>query len=692
MIRLRKILLCNGLYYFILIIVLVLSYFRLENNSSNYSLKSKKFVGEVTGVKIDGDLLRLNLKDKRGEEVLANYYFNTKEEKKLFRDSFYFGDKLRITGEFSEIRKSNTSGVFDYKEYLKRKNTFYSVSVSSIIKVRNNYKIVYTLKNNIYNYFNHYKNGKYLKLILLGDKTGISKNVISSFQGNGISHLFAISGMHVGFITSVVMKILQLFKVRENKRYFITITLLFIYLLLIGSSPSIIRAFLFFTLLSINKIYYLNIDILNIFILTFSVVLLYNPFYIFDIGFQYSFLISFSLIICSDILNKFKNYFISLLLSSLISFFVSIPITLYNFYQINILSIFYNLFYVPFVTILLFPLSIIILIFPFFSFIYDICINILEQSSCFFDRINTFKLIFGEVNFVYYVLYLLLFLIFLKYRRKIVFLLFQLLLVWHYFYYNIFDTDYMAMLDVGQGDSFLFHSNGKNLLIDTGGKTSYIYEKWRKKEQNSLVLNTTIPYLRSRGIRRLDYLVLSHGDYDHLGEAINLINNFRIRKIYINDGRQNKLERLIIEKFNDVEVCKKGKMIILGDFYFNSLNKDLGDENSSSIVFYIVHIKSNYNFLFMGDANFNSEKYLLNNYNFPKVNILKLGHHGSKTSTSSSLLKKIKPDIALISAGKDNKFNHPNPETLKRLKKYKVKIYSTKSMGTVEFNFPKKIN
>lgn len=94
--------------------------------------------------------------------------------------------------------------------------------------------------------------------------------------------------------------------------------------------------------------------------------------------------------------------------------------------------------------------------------------------------------------------------------------------------------------------------------------------------------------------------------------------------------------------------------------------------------------------LFMGDANFKSEEYLLQTYEFDKIGLLKIGHHGSKTSSSEEFLKEIKPDIALISAGRDNKFHHPNQETLLRLKKYHIPYYSTQDYGTIEFNFTKR--
>ncbi len=653
---------------------------------SHYHEKQNRFNGIILSIKVDGDLLQFVLEDKNSERVRTSYYFQNKQEKEKFSSYFQLGDTVEVKGKFSEILKSSTSNLFDYQEYALRKRMIYTVQVESIIKIADNRSVLFSIKNFMNIYFESFQDGEYLKLILLGNKEEISKEVMDSFRDNGISHLFAISGMHVGLLTSIILHIFSFFKVSENRRYFLTCLCLFFYLLLVGCSPSIVRAFLFFLLLTVNRIYYFHIDPKNIFFLTLAITLCINPYFIYDVGFQYSFLISFALISSSQLLNR-SSYFLSLIITSTISFCISIPITTYHFYQINLLSIVYNLFYVPFVTFLLFPFSLLLLICPFLEFLYHFLICLLEKSSLFFSQIDYFKLIFGRVNSFYYVLYILVMFLFIWYKkkRKIFLFCFFFLLTFHYFIYCIFDHSYLTMLDVGQGDSFILHSRGKTVLIDTGGKVNYYQYGWRKRKTNSIVLNTTIPYLKSKGIRKLDYLVLTHGDYDHLGEALILLKYYQVDQIFINEGEQNDLEERISKLFSHVDVCYQGKTFEVGDFQFLSINHDLLDENSSSIVLYTMY--HDYKMLFMGDANFKSEKYLLDTYDLKKVDLLKLGHHGSKTSTSEEFLKKIEPDIALISAGRNNQFNHPNRETLKRLRKYQIRSYSTQSDGTIEFNF-----
>ena len=686
MLKLRTILLYNYPYYILLIVVILLTIFRLNRPcfSSSYHSHSRNFTGIITNIKIEGDLLQFTLKDKNNEKVIASYYFNNQKEKITYSTYFHLGEVIEVEGQFTHILKNTTITTFNYQEYAQRKRLFYCINIESLKKVSTNKNIIYFWKNIINKYFETFKNGKYLKLILLGDKNEFSKEVLESFRSNGISHLFAISGMHIGVLTSIVLKILLFLQVKENKRYFIVSLFLICYLFLVGLSPSVIRAVFFFLLLSINRIYYLHITSKNIFLLTLAVTLLINPYFIYDVGFQYSFLISFALIISSDLLQN-KTYFVSLLLTSLISFCISIPVTIYHFYQINLLGIIYNLVYVPFVTFLLFPLSLIILICPFLSFLYDILIYILEKSSLILNGFDFLKLIFGKVDNRFYFIYIILIFLFLQSKKKFSLLLFLLLLTIHFFIYMIVDYDFITMLDVGQGDSFIIHSKGKTVLIDTGGKINYNENGWRKKRENSIVLNTTIPYLKSKGIRKINYVFLTHGDFDHLGEVINLLDNYQVDQVFINEGKVNNLEKKILKKSLKAGVCRKGDYFEIGKFKLMSLNHDLGDENSSSIVFYITY--NHYKMLFMGDANFKSERYLLNEYELPKVNILKLGHHGSKTSSSNEFLKRVNPDIALISAGRDNKFKHPSKETLIRLKNHHIDFYSTQKEGTVELIF-----
>ena len=240
-------------------------------------------------------------------------------------------------------------------------------------------------------------------------------------------------------------------------------------------------------------------------------------------------------------------------------------------------------------------------------------------------------------------------------------------------------------LDVGQGDSILIHSKDKTMLVDTGGVINYSREKWQeRKNEKSLTNYVTIPVLKKLGIRKIDYLVLTHGDFDHMGEALKLIKQYRVEDIYLNQGNFNLLEKKVIKKYRHVYQIREKEEIVLGNINIVQINKEFSDENDSSSILLMYY--KNKKILLTGDASKKSEEYILNKYNIGKIDVLKIGHHGSKTSTSDELLEELRPSLAIISCGKNNRFNHPHKETIDKLKEYRIKYLRTDISGTIRID------
>lgn len=247
---------------------------------------------------------------------------------------------------------------------------------------------------------------------------------------------------------------------------------------------------------------------------------------------------------------------------------------------------------------------------------------------------------------------------------------------------------YLYFLDVGQGDSMLIKTpnNDKIIMVDTGGKLEYFKEEWQVRDNEySYVKSSLIPFLNSIGISNLDYLYLTHGDADHMGYAYEFTNNFNVNIIYINKGSLNYLEQ---ELKNAIKINKKVYKIN-NNFIIESLNNKIySNENENSLVL-LLNIYD-YKILLMGDASKITEKDIINSINLNNINILKVGHHGSNTSTSEDLLKEINTKYAIISAGKNNKYNHPSREVIKLLEKYNIKILSTIENNTIIFKVNKR--
>ena len=178
--------------------------------------------------------------------------------------------------------------------------------------------------------------------------------------------------------------------------------------------------------------------------------------------------------------------------------------------------------------------------------------------------------------------------------------------------------------------------------------------------------------------------MLPHGDLDHMGEAINLVNNFKVEKVIFNCGPYNDLEQELIKVLDKKKIkyysCIKELNIDNNKLYFLQ-TKEYDNENENSNV---IYSKLNvYKFMFMGDASVTTEKEIMNKYNLPDIDVLKVGHHGSKTSSSKEFINEINPNYFIINVGKNNRYGHPNKEVLNNLSD--SKIYRTDQDGSVMF-------
>ena len=690
MIRLKRILQHRyffGILAFCFILYSLFVYYFI-NFKSYYNGFEKSLQGTVNSYNINGDKLTIYLKVK--EIIIVNYYFKSFNEKTYFEDNLKLGDLISVAGELEEPERNRVFNGFDYKKYLYNKHIFYLMNANNISIMEKNSGLLFYFKNLVMDRINSISKSKgYIMTFILGDKSFIDNEVKESYQDNGISHLFAVSGMHISLFAGIMLFFLKRVSYNNYFNYGMVCLFLLFYLFLAGFPASLLRASVMFILFSINKVFNLKISNLNILFMVIITILFIDPFYLFDIGFQFSYLISGTLIMMRWKIGVIKSKLKRSFYVSVVCFLVSFPICIYNFYGTNFMSVLFNLFYIPFVSIIVFPLSLITFVFPFLDSVLYYSIFVMERISLFISSINFGYIIFPKVNFgVYFIYYIVIFLSFWKIEFVLLFLV-MLLIHKGYIYFN--SNLYVYYLDVGQGDSALIRlpNNSGNILIDTGGKFSYEMEKWREKRSKySIVKSSTIPFLKSFGIKKLDYLILSHGDYDHMGEAINLIDNFNVEKVIFNCGEFNDLEKELIKVLDKKKIryylCIKELNIDNNKLYFLQ-TKEYDNENDNSNVIYTK--LDGYKFMFMGDAGIDKEKDILDKYNLSNVDVLKVGHHGSKTSSSKSFINEINPKNSIISVGKNNRYGHPNKEVLNNLKG--SKIYRTDLDGSIMFKIKK---
>nr|MBP3258968.1 DNA internalization-related competence protein ComEC/Rec2 [Bacilli bacterium] len=609
------------------------------------------------------------------DKVLINYYADNVEELNNLTYTYKIGDIIKVDGELSIPNDNTNFNLFNYRLYLKSKKIYYLLKADNISKVSHSNNIIYKIKNKIINKIDKYDRKEYLYTFILGDSNYIDNDIKDSMQSNGISHLFSVSGMHVSLLSLIILSVLNRIR-KSNINNIIVIIFLLFYTFLTNYTPSIMRSTLMFILLYLNKIFKLNIKTIYLLIYLFCSFLIYNPYLIYNVGFLFSFSITFFLILFGN--NRYKNYFVKLLYTSIVAFIASIPILINNFNSINLLSPIFNLLFVPLVSLIIFPLCLITFVIPIVSPLLNIFLDILEYLTIICDKLSI-NIILSSVSIFVIIFYYLIITFVLyklsKKKYKCLILIFIVILI-HSNMINL--NNEVHFLNVGQGDSILLRLKNKNILIDTGGIIKY-GELWKQSDYN-ITNDVIIPYLKSFGIKKLDYIIISHGDTDHAGEAINLVNNFKVEKVIFNCGEYNDLEKEIINTLNKKKIKYYSCISKLDDLYFLN-TKEYDNENDNSNVIYTE--LNGYKFMFMGDASSTTEKEILHKYNLSDIDILKVGHHGSKTSSSKEFIDKINPNYSVISVGKNNRYGHPNKEVLNNLKD--SKIYRTDEDGSIMF-------
>ena len=649
--------------YLIFILVILLSLIRVNINSkSKYNSDEKYFVGVVKSYELKDSYLTFVIKGK--ELLKCNYY-----SKDII--NLKYGDKVFLYGSL-EIPSNNViPNTFNYKRYLKYNNIFYILNVERIEKLENTKNIIYIFKNHIQKRINKYDKFGYLNAFILGNKKYIESDTYNNYYKNGINHIFSISGMHISLLSAIILYVLNLIN-KNKKNIFVVLIFLFIYLLLTNYIASITRSIVFYFLLSIFKYKEIRINISDILLFSISVILLIKPNFLYNISFIYSSSISYSLLFLKEKIRG--NYLKKALIVSCICFLVSLPITCNINYKINLLSVILNIIFVPLISFIIYPLAIISFLFPIFLPIFNALINIIELISNNISNINYFNISFPKINVFFIVIYyIILYFSFMKNKKYFLLLLFLIVFIK---YINILDnTYYFYYLSVNQGDMMVIKHKNKSIVIDTGPPS---YNK------NNNLNDNNIKFLNSIEIYKINYLVISHGDSDHAGNALYLINNFKINKVIFNCGGYNDLEQEIIKVLDKKKIpyysCIKELNLNNNKLYFLQ-TKLYDNENDNSNVIYTEI--NGYKFMFMGDASTITEREILNKYHLPDIDVLKVGHHGSKTSSGKDFIDEINPRYSVISVGKNNRYGHPNKEVLNNLEN--SKIYRTDQDGSIMF-------
>ena len=645
-------------YLIIFVFIYLIGCIYLDKNDSKFNISDNSFVMTIKDYEINNEYIKLTLCNV--ECIVGTYYGNL--------DNLKYGIKVMVEGDLKIPSINTVPNNFNYKKYLNNNDIYYLMDISYINVVDNNENIIYKIRNYINNRIYKIDNSGYMKGLILGNSDNIDN--YDNYQVLGVTHLFAISGMHVSVIVLIIDKLL--YKFNKVFKFIIISIVLILYGSILYYPASLLRTIIYYLINNLCKLFKIDISSIKKLFICFCILILINYKYIYNIGFIYSF-ITVGGIFISNKYIKSNNKLLSNFKLSLVAFLFSLPITLYNFYCINLLSILFNIIYIFYITVIIYPLSLIVFIIPYLYDVYLFFINILVNVSNWLSKVDLF-IIYMKFNIMEIIIYYILLILFI-YKSNYIYLIFiSLLIIIDYYIPYLDSSSYVYYFDVGQGDSSLINSSNRKdiILIDTGGI------------RNRYVSDSVINYLHSISINKINTIIITHGDYDHMGDIYNYINNIKVDKVILNCGEYNELELNLINVLNKKEIpyysCIKELDISDNKLYF--LNNNIYDnENDNSSVIYTKFNK--YKFLFMGDASTKVEEDIISNYNLQDIDVLKVGHHGSKTSTSKGFVNVIKPHYGIISVGRNNLYNHPNKSVLDTLND--SIIYRTDIDGSIMF-------
>ena len=520
-------------------------------------------------IQVNGNYLK-GIAKLNKEKVLFTYILKDEKEKTFFKEHFQ-GGMLKVNADIEDIGEKKNFYSFDYKKYNENKGIFKNVKVNDIKNFEENKGIISKIKiwrislgNKIHKEISFDKSG-YIEALIFGDKAYLEKDEIINYKNLGTSHLLAISGLHLGVLISLIYFILLRLRFSVEIIEKIVFLVIPFYMLISGFSPSVLRAggmimlYIIFRKKDMTK--------LEALLTTFILMLFINPLFIFDIGFELSFLITFCLLMSDDFLSGSKNIFTSGFKISLVSSLASLPILVMNFYTFSYISIISNIFLVPIFSLVIFPLVLI----SYVSFLFSITLfnvifkPILNISFSFFDKIqdlflNSSPMLIGRHNNYVGVIIFIFILCILIYLNKNKFLLATLgvlLLFFTLLGFSYIGEDKIEEVKIGKGDIYYVREGRGNLLINTSNNIQNFYNDFRKKDVEYDIINEYNQMLNYEGKRKIDYLVLTSFKRDKVGYASELVGKDMVNEVIVLDKNKHKLKEIIeLAKFKGIKVIE----------------------------------------------------------------------------------------------------------------------------------------
>jgi len=629
------------------------------------------------------------------------------------------GNTYKISGKLRTPFSAGNPSQFDYGKYLRNFKTytvFYADNSDCVQverKLSGKWKFLQGLndvRNNIIATHAKYLKSPNLEIlggIVFGDDAVAPPDYVKdAFKNSGLLHILAASGMNVAFIYGFWYFILRRLRVPYKLTVITGMCVVILYTFMTGLGASVIRAALMLLFVLAGKL--IDRDAHSVSLLAFvaSLMLVYNPAFINDVGFQLSFIVTFGLLTTANAvmfhLEKYKipNWLSAEILIPIVAQIWVAPIQMFYFNSFSTYSVLANISIMPFLSVISFGgfVGSVLAIIPkfgswicmVFDFILKYFLDALVWISEFFSGLPAALLNTTHpsvIQIVVFYVIILLFTLMFKigiYKRLITVTVFlAACLVVSLIPVRNNNLEILAF-DVQNADAFLLKTPANKYFIIDTGKAPY-------NNGSSQAKVIILKYLKDRGIKNIEGLIITHFDNDHSGGAVDLISNLKIKNVYVNSKddksytSKNIYETLKSKSVNTV-VPENGEVIYReNNLVLKSFKADMNSDNENSLI--TLAVMDDFEALFMGDAGVDAYNYIRKYLGVNRLDVLKVGHHGGKNVVSSSMVTELNPKVSIISTGQ-NRFGHPNKITLDTLRT--SDIYRTDKHNAIKVSYDNK--
>lgn len=638
----------------------------------------------------------------------------------------YIGSKIAVKGDFSSFKGAENPGSFDGQLYYhilgmggSLRNTQLISTDGSVSYLKQALlQIRFFFLQKINQLFEEPYNG-IIQAVLLGYKENLDKEVKELYKEGGMLHIMTISGMHISMLGMGCYNLFRKVKVPTKLSAALGSVIVVMYGLMIGMQVATFRAVFMFAMRMLAIIRGRTYDAKTALGLSAAVLLLKQPMYLFSSGFLLSYGSVFGVVMVAPILAKLlkcKQPFVGKIAGKLIAslgiLLATLPIQLYFFYEYSLYSIWINFLVLPLfpyvvgiaVVVLVCPLSLrhVILV---LTFMDEKILQFYEGVCRFFEKMPYHQIVAGapkpwQILVYYLVLVLCLYFLDVSFRkhaakrRRVLLLLPILASVIAILFWRPLKGFRCHFLSVGQGDCAIFFEGNSAYLVDCGSSS-----------KRNVAEDVLLPFLKYYGVSEVDGVFLSHADEDHINGVVQWLENYEHSHVEMGSVILPALDAEVLQaEFGKVLVLcdlwgipvftlKAGDKLSVGELQLEVLNpnESIAGSNSNDMSQVLLWQYKEHSILMTGDVSTKIEELFLSKLPERGISVLKVAHHGSKYSSSSKFLETTSPQIAIISAGKDNRYGHPHKEVLERLNEQKTLVMETAKSGAVKIVFGKRV-